>query len=214
MNGVSDSARGAAASYYVAEGDQQRGPFDLDVLSDGRLRPDTLVWRQGMADWQRAADVEELRRFLQTPELIAAATARARANPSPVPLPQPAAHAPAGRQAPAYAAPSNLTPVGYPHQSSLTDAQRIMYFQASMKSCAVAYLLWFFFGMFGAHRFYLNRAGSAVAILLLTLVSIPLSLVLIGILTIWIPAVWCFVDLFLIPGMTESYNQSLAAHMR
>lgn len=39
------------------------------------------------------------------------------------------------------------------------------------KSMAVAVLLWFFFGGFGAHRFYLGHTGSGTAMLLCLLFS-------------------------------------------
>lgn len=71
------------------------------------------------------------------------------------------------------------------------------------KSIGVAYLLWLFFGMLGAHRFYLGRTGTAIAILLLTLISAVLSFVGIGLLLFLIPAIWVLIDLFLIPGMAR-----------
>lgn len=58
-------------------------------------------------------------------------------------------------------------------------------------SAAVAYLLLIFLGMFGAHRFYLGRTGSAVAQLILTITIFGMI----------ISGVWVFIDLFLIPGM-------------
>ena len=48
-------------NYYMAEGDQQRGPFPVEQLAAQGLRPDTLVWHEGMRDWQRADSVLELR---------------------------------------------------------------------------------------------------------------------------------------------------------
>ncbi|HEY5125193.1 MAG TPA: NINE protein [Ignavibacteria bacterium] len=35
-----------------------------------------------------------------------------------------------------------------------------------MKSKGVAYLLWFFFGIFGAHKFYLGKVGIGIIYLL------------------------------------------------
>lgn len=54
-------------------------------------------------------------------------------------------------------------------------------------STLVAYLLWFFLGLFSAHRFYLGRPVSAIF-------QIVSYLFLLGFL-------WLFIDLFLIPGM-------------
>ena len=89
------------------------------------------------------------------------------------------------------------------------DTRKMMQFEANKKSTGVAYLLWFFFGMFGAHRFYLGRSGSGGAILALTLVSILLMAAVVGFVTIFIPIIWVFIDLFTIPNMANEYNNRL-----
>ncbi len=61
----------------------------------------------------------------------------------------------------------------------------------SSPSAGVAYLLLLFLGVFGAHRFYLGRVGTAITQLLLT----------ITIFGIFVTFVWLLVDLFLVPGM-------------
>lgn len=74
-------------------------------------------------------------------------------------------------------------------------------YEANRKSNGVSYLLWFFLGGFGAHRFYLGRNGSAIAQLLLGLLGwLPLFMgwVVLGI--------WLLVDAFLIPGMVRDEN--------
>ena len=43
------------------------------------------------------------------------------------------------------------------------DARAMMMFEANKKSVVVAYLLWFFFGWAGGHRFYAGKIGSGVA---------------------------------------------------
>jgi hypothetical protein len=49
--------------YYAANG-QQQGPFGdaqlRDLIANGTVRADTLVWTEGMAGWQRAAEVPGL----------------------------------------------------------------------------------------------------------------------------------------------------------
>jgi membrane protease subunit (stomatin/prohibitin family) len=49
---------------FVAVNGQQTGPFDLTVLQQmarsGQLTRDSLVWKQGMADWTVAGQVAEL----------------------------------------------------------------------------------------------------------------------------------------------------------
>ena len=90
------------------------------------------------------------------------------------------------------------------------DAALMMRYDANKKSLLVAYLLWWFLGIFGAHRFYLGRTGSGVAMLVITLVSIPLVAAFLGMFTIFISIIWAFVDAFLIPGICREFNNGLA----
>ncbi len=94
------------------------------------------------------------------------------------------------------------------------DTRAMMMFEANKKSPAIAYLLWFFLGMFGAHRFYSGQTGTAVAQLLLSVFGILLlfafGLGLILLIPVWI---WIIVDLFLIPGLIRSQNSLLAAQL-
>ena len=74
-------------------------------------------------------------------------------------------------------------------------------FEANRKSTGAAYLLWFFLGGFGAHRFYLGRTASGIAQLLLLLLG-------------WIPlfvgwfvlGIWWLIDAFLIPDIIRADN--------
>lgn len=59
----------------------------------------------------------------------------------------------------------------------------------------VAYLLWFFLGIFSAHRFYLGKTGSAI-------VQILTYLILIGF-------IWLLIDAFLIPGMVQQKKDAI-----
>ncbi|MFN7108907.1 NINE protein [Brevundimonas sp. DWR2-3-1b1] len=96
------------------------------------------------------------------------------------------------------------------NQSGLSaDTQALMAFEASKKSAGVAYLLWFFTGSVGGHRFYLGRTGSAVAQLTLCLTGILLAVVIVGFFLIAILAVWLLIDLFTIGGMVEEQNRKL-----
>jgi len=53
-----------AAAFFIAINGQQQGPFDVNSLAakarDGSLQRNTLVWRQGMANWSPAEQVAEL----------------------------------------------------------------------------------------------------------------------------------------------------------
>jgi hypothetical protein len=52
-----------ASWFYASEGKQQ-GPFPegqfRDLIAQGIVRPDTLVWSEGMAGWQKAAEIPGL----------------------------------------------------------------------------------------------------------------------------------------------------------
>ena len=83
-----------------------------------------------------------------------------------------------------------------------------MMYHANAKSVGASYLMWFFLGGLGVHRFYLGRTGSGVAQLLLGLLGwLPLFLgwVVLGL--------WLVVDAFLIPSIAREENQRLALRL-
>jgi TM2 domain-containing membrane protein YozV len=88
-----------------------------------------------------------------------------------------------------------------------------MLYSANSKSVGVAYLLWFFLGGFGGHRFYSGKTGSAVAQLLLMLLGIMTAVVGVGVLLMIAVGLWVLVDAFLIPGWIRNHNTLLAHQM-
>ena len=52
-------------AYHVAVNGQATGPFDISVLAQmataGQLTVDSLVWKNGMAQWTKAGTVDELK---------------------------------------------------------------------------------------------------------------------------------------------------------
>ena len=71
MSGVNPNAQPAAVpppiptvTYYVAVNGQAQGAFPLEVLKqmqqNGQLTKNTLVWKQGMANWEKAGTREDL----------------------------------------------------------------------------------------------------------------------------------------------------------
>ena len=55
--------------YFIIDNNgQQAGPFSQDQLVQKAISPETLVWKQGMADWTPAWKVEELRIVLEAVE--------------------------------------------------------------------------------------------------------------------------------------------------
>ncbi len=89
------------------------------------------------------------------------------------------------------------------------EAKAMMAFESGKKSSGISYLLWFFLGGFGAHRFYLGRTGSAIAMLAIYIVSWILTFVAIGAIGLIVIAIWWIVDAFLIPGMVRKNNEAL-----
>jgi len=53
-----------AASYFVAVNGQQTGPFTMNILKEmalkNELTRETLVWKQGMSQWQAAGEQSDL----------------------------------------------------------------------------------------------------------------------------------------------------------
>ena len=54
--------------FIIDRNGQQAGPFSFDQLVQKGISPETLVWKQGMADWTPAWKVEDLRAVLEAIE--------------------------------------------------------------------------------------------------------------------------------------------------
>lgn len=84
---------------------------------------------------------------------------------------------------------------------SQLDARELLLLESEVKaygkSTLVAYLLWYFLGLFGGHRFYLRRTGTAVAMLVLSLTVIGLI----------VTGIWWIVDIFLTYKMVNEENE-------
>lgn len=68
----------------------------------------------------------------------------------------------------------------------------------SQKSLAVAYILWFFFGLFGIQHFYLGKIGRGILYLL----------------TAGVFGIGWIVDLFTLPAQTRAVNAQRAVGIR
>ncbi|MGI4797822.1 MAG: TM2 domain-containing protein [Janthinobacterium lividum] len=88
------------------------------------------------------------------------------------------------------------------------ETVRLMRYDAAKKSVGVAYMLWFFLGAFGVHRFYLGSWGIGVLILACT----TLAFVTFG-LTGLVSGLIMVLDLFLIPGKVRQHNERLIASL-
>ncbi|MDR2194528.1 MAG: DUF4339 domain-containing protein [Treponema sp.] len=60
----------ATPRYHVAIGDQPAGPFDMNellhIVQTEQLSKQTLVWKEGMQQWEAAGNIQELASLFQT----------------------------------------------------------------------------------------------------------------------------------------------------
>ena len=86
-------------------------------------------------------------------------------------------------------------------QSTMSDKKKI-----------VAVLLSFFLGTFGIHRFYLGRAGSGAAMLVMSILGWLTTGIFVGFVLIIIVAFWAVIDFFriLFNGMSDAQGRKLA----
>jgi hypothetical protein len=75
--------------YFLHDGNQQLGPFDIGELKLKTINKDTRVWSEGMSDWAKAEDIDELQGiFAQTPPPFNATNNSAKKNTVAASLPQ------------------------------------------------------------------------------------------------------------------------------
>lgn len=79
------------------------------------------------------------------------------------------------------------------------------------KSTGLAYVLWFFLGGLGMHRFYLGRPLSGIILLLMVPAGIFMMLAQnrFGAFLVIVGVLWLIVDAFLIPGMVNRSRQKV-----
>ncbi|QAY66809.1 TM2 domain-containing protein [Paenibacillus protaetiae] len=86
---------------------------------------------------------------------------------------------------------------------SQLDARELLLLEQEVKSrgknMILAYVLWYFLGMIGGHRFYLGKIGTAVAQLILTLTVAGII----------VTAIWWIVDAFLVFQIVRDKNNEV-----
>ncbi|MFM0522093.1 TM2 domain-containing protein [Caballeronia jiangsuensis] len=96
----------------------------------------------------------------------------------------------------------------------MSDVSRqMMMYDAQKKSLVVAFLLWFFLGYLGAHRFYAGKTLSAILQLVLSLIGAALTFAGIGFALLGVVGIWLFVDIFLLPGLIRKHNVALVSRL-
>lgn len=88
------------------------------------------------------------------------------------------------------------------------------YPHATIKNTGMAYLLWFLFGVFGGHRYYLDRVSTGVLMSIGAMVFAIMSgmgpplgpLMYVGLTGFACTLLWCICDAFFIPGWVRQAN--------
>jgi hypothetical protein len=77
--------RQAAMGWYIAVDAQRYGPYGddqlMDFIMEGRVKAHTLMWREGMGQWQRADACMEFAEAFETPTLVQPLVRRKEGNP-------------------------------------------------------------------------------------------------------------------------------------
>lgn len=89
------------------------------------------------------------------------------------------------------------------------DAKAIMAFEARKKSVGIAYLIWFFLGGVGGHRFYAGKVRSGAIMLTLWLLSLLLTFFVVGWFGFIVLGIWWVIDAFLLHGIIARHNESV-----
>lgn len=54
--------------YFVVINEEQSGPFEFEdlknLISSGVINADALLWKEGMADWAQASEINEINSLL------------------------------------------------------------------------------------------------------------------------------------------------------
>lgn len=173
------------ADYFVAIDGQQQGPFPTSELMARGMRADSLVWCDGMGDWQRADTVAELAPLLARPSY------------PPPPPPPPANFGPPVAPQQQYAAPANYGPPGQQVYSPSGFVQTHFgpppvsyagvppYNPADSKRVAAG-LCGIFLGALGIHKFILGLNGAGTVMLLISILTCGFGA--------WIPGIIGFIE--------------------
>lgn len=76
------------------------------------------------------------------------------------------------------------------------------------KNMVLTYVLWFFLGSLGIHKFYLGHNKAGITYLVLSVIGWATSWLLVGFAFLAVVGVLLLVDIFLIPGHVRQANAS------
>lgn len=199
--------------YYTDSENRPAGPVSYDELvrlcGIGTVRPETYVIEEGHNKWISFSDLSETQlaesgSIVLQEESSSAVPLRFRRDDysyrddSKTP---PFAVEVAKRPAETV----SLRPISPMHW----DANSMMLYESAKKSDGRAYFLLGALGYFGGHRFYMDRSGSAVTMLVISIFSIPLCFVFVGFFGLFAVALWILIDAFTLHDWIRSHNTEL-----
>lgn len=76
------------SQYYYTDGKERYGPFTIDQLKERNLTGETLVWKEGMSDWQPAKNQSDLNALFFATESFQAPSSLPYAPPLPEAAPK------------------------------------------------------------------------------------------------------------------------------
>lgn len=78
------------------------------------------------------------------------------------------------------------------------EIRRLLALQLGRKSVLIALILWFFLGLLGVHRLYLDKIGTGILMALLSIIGGFTAPMLIGIPLLVIVGIWWLLDFLMI----------------
>lgn len=202
--------------YYLYKNDQNIGPLPesevVGGLRNGKFLSNDLGCRVGDTDWK------DLSFFfpLETTAPLAPIAPPMQQQPIYQQTQQPVYQQSQQPQRVVHQPMVVYQPATSANFGNTSDMSRMLMYQANQKSTTTAYLLWFFLGFWGAHRFYCGKTGTGIVMASIALITLFLSLITFfisgagGLLTAWILWIWQIVDVFLISGWIREHNKNLA----
>jgi TM2 domain-containing membrane protein YozV len=134
--------------YFMADGNVQKGPFPVEQLISQGLKRDSLVWREGMPQWQKAETVPDLAGLF--------AYQQQYAPPPPPPPPMGGGFAQPPPAAP-FAQPGVQSPPMPVFNAAAANSQKI-----AAGICGIL------IGSLGIHKFILGMTGPGLVMLLVS----------------------------------------------